>query len=191
MPLTRSGETTSPTAPVLRSPMRLIVACAAVLWISACTSSDDGALPATTTTTAAAPESIQGWTVPRPALASNGTVTVGDQTYGLAVACYDVGAGEVLVLGTGPDPASDDGGRVELYLRAYLGNPYFGLRLSDGSMIESSLDGPMELYVQHDTIRASALRLVTDLDLDTGESTPVGFGAIEITCSDYRSELPN
>ena len=84
------------------------------------------------------------------------------------------------------DPAS--GGLVELYLQASLADPYVGLRLEDGTLIEPSLDSPLDLYVQDDVIRASAIRFVRDLNLDTGEAADVGFGKFEIHCYSYERE---
>ena len=158
----------------------------AVLGFAACASTDDGAIVSTTVSasTAAAPGSA-GQEPPR----SEGTVEVGDTIYRLAVSCYAPGAGDLLVLGVGEDPDSD--GFVEMYLQAFLGDPYIGLRLGDGTLLESSLDGPLDLYLQDDVIRASAIRFVEGLDLGTGEATEVGFGELEIFCSGYAKELPS
>ncbi len=150
----------------------------------ACAGTDDGAFEPEQAQEQASPLSP---TTLNPSARSFGTVTVGDQTYEVDVTCYDVGAAELLLLGGGPDPAATDGGRVELYVRSFLGAPYFGLRLSDGTLVESELDAPLELYLQDDVVRASALRLVSNLDLSTGEATPMGFGALEIRCADYVS----
>ncbi len=128
-------------------------------------------------------------TVPPEPPRSVGTAEIGETRYEFAVTCHELGAGEVVVIGAGDDPAS--GGLVELYLQAFLSDPYVGLRLADGTLIEPSLDGPLDLYVQDDVIRASAIRFVRDLDLETGEATEVGFGEFEIHCYSYEREPPS
>ncbi|MDE0160586.1 MAG: hypothetical protein OXL98_02510 [Acidimicrobiaceae bacterium] len=120
---------------------------------------------------------------------SDGTAKIGDAQYEFAVACHDRGAGDVVVLGAGDDPVS--GGLVELYLEASFVDPYVGLRLADGTLIEPSLDSPLDLYLQDDVIRASAIRFVQDLNLETGEATEVGFGEFEIHCRSYERESPS
>lgn len=119
---------------------------------------------------------------------SEGTVEIGDTQYQFTVSCQELGAGEVVVVGSGEDP--DSGGTVELYLQAFLGDPYVGLRLADGTFFEPSLESPLDLYVQDDVIRASAIRFVRDLDLETGTATEVGFGEVEIHCYEYSREPP-
>jgi len=153
---------------------------------SACADTADGPLVSeedvsgeVVTTTAAPPE-------PRR---SDGTAKIGDAQYEFAVACHDRGAGDVVVLGAGDDPVS--GGLVELYLEASFVDPYVGLRLADGTLIEPSLDSPLDLYLQDDVIRASAIRFVQDLNLETGEATEVGFGEFEIHCRSYERESPS
>ncbi len=132
------------------------------------------------TTTAAAPPET-----PR----SEGTVETGETRYQFEVTCQDRGAGDVIVIGVGDDPIS--GGQVELYLEASFVAPYIGLRLADGTLIEPSLDSQLDLYLQDDVIRASAIRFVRDLNLETGEATEVGFGEFEIHCYSYEREPPS
>lgn len=135
-------------------------------------------------TTSAPPTTSEGPPV------SEGTVEIGDTRYQFEVICQERGAGEVKVEGEGRDPVS--GGVVKLFLLASLVDPYIGLRLEDGTLIEPSLalESPLDLYVQNDVIRASAIRFVRDLDLETGTATEVGFGELEIHCYDYSNELP-
>ena len=117
-------------------------------------------------------------------------IRVGDTIYELSVTCYAAGAGEVLAIGVGTAP--DTGEPVEAYVQAYLGSPYVGLRVGSGSdaLIESTLDGSLDLYLQDDRIRASAIRFVRGLDLETGAGEPAGVGQIEIECIHYEDELP-
>ena len=125
---------------------------------------------------------------PTEAPRSEGTVEIGEVPYQFAVTCQERGAGDVVVIGVADDPESD--GLVELYLLASLSDPYVGLRLGDGTLLEPSLDSSLDLYVQDDVIRASAIRFVKDLDFETGEATEVGFGEFEIHCYSYENELP-
>ncbi len=138
----------------------------------------DEAVAATTTTAPPGP--------PR----SEGTAEIGDVHYEFTVTCQDRGAGEVVVVGVGDDPASD-GGRAQLFVRASLVEPYVGLTLADGTEIEVSLDSPLDFYVQDDVIRASAIRFVKDLNPETFEATEVGFGEFEIHCYSYERETPS
>ena len=179
-----------------------------VAVVSACADTGDGpllddeAVASTTvaTTSVAAPtvtEELPTIEAPATSVApptslgpppSEGTVDVGETRYDFAVTCHELGAGEVLVIGAGDDPVS--GGLVELYLQAFLGDPYIGLKLADETLLEPSLDSPLDLYMQDDVIRASAIRFVRDLDLDTGAATEIGFGEFEIHCYEYSNELP-
>ena len=176
----------APRRPARRLGALLAIA-AAVVAASGCADTADGPLvveetvadEVVTTTTSAPPQP------PR----SEGTVEIGDTRYEFSVTCNDLGAGDVLVIGAGDDPAT--GGLVELYLESSLVEPYVGLRLADGTRIEPSLESPLDLYVQDDVIRASAIRFVRDLNLETGEATEVGFGEFEIHCHSYEREPPS
>ena len=160
---------------------------AAAVAASACADTADGPLvveePVAETTTTTAPPA------PTEPPRSEGTVEIGDTHYQFAVTCQERGAGEVVVIGVGDDPDSD--GLVKLYVGAALSDPYIGLRLADGTLIEPSLDSLLDLYLQDDVIRASAIRFVRDLNLETGEATEVGFGEFEIHCYSYENELPS
>ena len=161
----------------------LLAIAIAVAATSGCADTADGPLVVeesvdeeVVTTTSAPPEP------PR----SEGTVEIDGVHYRFAVTCEDRGAGEVRVVGVGDDPLSD--GWAKLYVQAFLSDPYVGLELEDGTLIEPSLDSPLDLYVQDDVIRASAIRFVRDLNLDTGEAVEVGFGEFEIHCYSYERE---
>ena len=176
----------APRRPARRLGALLAVALA-VVAPSGCADTADGPLvveetvdeAVVVTTTTALPEP------PR----SEGTAEIGDVQYEFAVTCHDRGAGDVVVLGAGEDPVS--GGLVELYLEASFVDPYVGLRLADGTLIEPSLESSLDLYVQDDVIRASAIRFVRDLNLETGEATELGFGEFEIHCYSYERETPS
>lgn len=175
----------------LSGPLRRAAAAALlVAAASACAETSDGPLvveaPVVETTTTTLPDAPTE--IPR----SVGTVEIGETVYRFTVTCQERGAGEVRVIGAGYDPDSD--GLVELYVQASLSDPYIGLRLDDGTWIDPSLDSSLDLYVQDDVIRASAIRFVRDQQLDTGEATEaaeVGFGEFEIHCYSYESELPS
>ena len=120
---------------------------------------------------------------------SEGTVEIGGTEYQFAgITCSDLGAGDVIVEWNWEGPDRAPGEAVQLYIRAFLVDPYIGLRLADGTLLEPSLEGPLDLYVQDDVIRASAIRFVRDLDLETGTATEVGFGELEIHCYEYSRE---
>ena len=159
------------------------VACAAG---AACASTDDGAIVVPSVTAADQfPGSEEDGDPIQP---SEATVEVGDTTYRFAATCYAPGAGDLLVLGVAEDPESDR--LAEMYLQAFIADPYIGLRLGDGRLIEAALDAPLDLYIQDDVIRASAVRFVSSLDLRTGDGEDAGFGALEVYCSGYSDDLP-
>ena len=176
----------APRRPARRLGALLAVA-AAVVAISGCADTADGPL----VVAEIADEDVMATptTAPPEPPRSEGTAEIGGIRYEFAVTCHELGAGDVVVIGVGDDPASD--GLVELYLEASLVEPYVGLRLADGTFIEPSFDSPLDLYVQDDVIRASAIRFVRDLNLETGEATAVGFGEFEIHCYSYEREPPS
>ena len=164
---------------------------AAVVAGSACAETADGPLaieePAVTVvlpTTSVAP----------PAPRSEGTVEIGDTHYQFRATCQEQGAGEVVVIGVAHDPDSPDSDDlVELYVKASFSDPYIGLLFADGTRLEPSvdLDSPLDLYLQDDVIRASAIRFVRPTDeAEVGSGEFVGFGEVEIHCYSYENELP-
>lgn len=171
---------------------------AAVTAASACAGTGDGPLvsdeapdetaAATTSVSAPADPTPEAPTTSAGPPPSEGTVEIGDTHYQFTVTCEERGAGDVRVKGTGEDPDSD--ATVELLLLASLVDPYVGLLLADGTLFEPSLESPLDLYVQDDVIRASAIRFVRDLDLETGTATDIGFGELEIHCYEYSREAP-
>ncbi len=157
---------------------------ATILGVGACSGnesadSDPGAtMSASSSTRPALPTTT--------AVTSTGTITIGDDVYELAITCIAPGAGEVLAVGVGE---SADGERVEAYVQAFLGEPYVGVTVGS-TLLESNFDGSLDLYLQDDWIRASSIRFVTDLDLETGDGEFVGLGSIEIRCEAYDEDLP-
>ena len=165
------------------------IACA--LLLVACSSDPEPELEAApSSTTATSSSTVVTTTTAEPPPLSVGMIRISDTVYELTVTCYAAGAGEVLAIGVGTAP--DTGEPVEAYVQAYLGSPYVGLRIGVGedSLIESSFDGSLDLYLQDDRIRASAIRFVRGLDLVTGAAEPAGVGQIEIECLHYETELP-
>lgn len=169
---------------VVRIPAAILLAVLAVVACAACAATDDGAI-VVPSVTAADESPDDGGAQSQP---SEATVEVGDTVYRFAATCYAPGAGDLLVLGVAEDPESDR--LVEMYLQAFIADPYIGLRLGDGSLIEAALDAPLDLYIQDDVIRASAVRFVRGLDLRTGDGEDDGFGELEVLCSGYSDDLP-
>ncbi len=170
--------------------MRRLGAVAALVAVvavtSGCADTDDGP---PFTTEAAVEESVVTTTSARPEPPqSEGTVEIGEIRYEFAATCHKLSAGEVVVVGVGDDPATGD--LVELYVQDFPDDPYVGLRFADGTLVEPSFESALDLYVQDDVIRASAIRFVQDLNLETGEATEAGFGEFEIRCYDYVQGPP-
>ncbi len=151
------------------------------LVVAGCSTAETAEPEPSTTTTTVSPVTTA------PAVISSGIVTVGDDSYDLDVTCIAPGAGEVLAVGIGE---TAEGDLVKAYVQAFLGSPYIGLEIGE-TLLESSFAGSLDLYLQNDQIRASAIRFVTDLDLATGEGRFVGVGTIDITCDAYDEELPD
>lgn len=168
---------------MLRSSVGFLVV--ATIALAACSGGDDAGGADETTTTATS-TSTSAELPATTVVTSPGSVTIGDDTYVLDVTCIAPGVGEVLAVGIGE---AADGTRVEAYVQAFLGEPYVGVEIGD-TLLESAFDGSLDLYLQDDAIRASAIRFVTDLDLETGEATFVGLGSVEIECIEYDEELP-
>ena len=164
-----------------------LLAVAAVLASVGCADTSDGPL----VVDEPAAEEVVATTTSAPAETprSEGTAEIGGNHYEFTVTCEERGAGDVVVVGEADDPVT--GGQVTLYLQAFVADPYVGLSLADGTLIEPALDSQLDLYVQDDVIRASAIRFVSDLNLETGEATEVGFGEFEIHCYSYERELPS
>ena len=146
--------------------------------------------PTVVESTSTVASTITTTTTEAPPPLSEGMIRIRDTIYELTVTCYAAGAGEVLAIGVGTAP--ETGEPVEAWVQAYLGSPYVGLRIGsgEGSLIESSFDGSLDLYLHDDRIRASAIRFVRELDLETGLGEPAGVGQIEIDCVHYETELP-
>ena len=168
-----------------RVPRTLVVAVVlmAGAGVGCSTGGDDDAVPSTTATPSEAPVADVTSTI---APSSNGVITIGEHRLELDISCVAPGAGEVLALGIGEN---GDGERVEAYVQAFVGEPYVGVEVGD-TLYEAAFDGTLELFLQDDRIRASAIRFVTDLDLGTGEGTFAGVGSVEIECVAYDEELP-
>ncbi len=175
--------------------MRLIAPVLALIVVgSACSVQDspnrrdetDATVPATTETADASPE---------PAAADAGSVgllTVGDSQYSLVFDCYAPGAGEILAIGVGTDPLTDT--RVEAYVQAFLGTPYFGVEIEavgeEPVLYEAALEGILEFSFADDVLRVDDVALVTELDLDTLTGIPAGLGSVVVECREYLDELP-
>ncbi len=112
-----------------------------------------------------------------------------EATYEVSVTCYRPNPDVVLVTGGGFDPESEE--VVKVYIDVDDDSPYVGIYLNNGeTVIEASLSEPLDVFMQDGVIRAAAIRFVRDLDLETGLSTPAGFGEVEIICRGFEETLP-
>lgn len=118
-----------------------------------------------------------------PAAPSTGTLRMSGAIYDLTAACY---ASEAGVRAVGLGPGSAPGETITVYVQTDADAPYLGIRLPDGVLVEPALEETLVFDLEDDVIRASAVRLARDLDLETGQGTPVGFGDVEIRCSGYE-----
>ncbi|MEM8708747.1 MAG: hypothetical protein AAGE98_19950, partial [Actinomycetota bacterium] len=125
----------------------------------------------------------------RPAEGS-GIVDVAGTVYEIEADCFAPGAGELVATGI----ASTDGGdRVEVYVQAFVGQPYVGITVvtdDQTTLYEPAIDRPLDITLIDDVVRVDDVALVTDLDLETGIGTDAGLGTVVIECRSYEEELP-
>jgi hypothetical protein len=183
-----------------RSAMRIppyLLACLGI-GLVACTSGTSDAAPvtsapttiATTTTTPPTTELEVVTTirrVPSAELASVGHVTVGSIQYDFAFECWAAGAGDILALGVGEDPDSDQ--PTQAIVQAFFGQAYVSVLIGDDRVLELAIDAPADLFVQSDTIRGSALRFV-DAEGAAGEGESLGLGTVTVECNGFAPGLP-
>lgn len=119
---------------------------------------------------------------------SSGTVRVGDRTFSFDGTCYDVGAGDALVVGAGVDTDREP---FDVLVQAFFGEPYVVVALADGSRFEPALDAPLDLFFDADLVRGTGIRFVTGLEPggDTA-GTPAGEGEVSVTCDGYVRGMP-
>lgn len=119
----------------------------------------------------------------------NGSVAVGDVTYQFTMTCYAPGAGAVVAVGVGVEPGT--GKATRALVQAFFRDPYVGVTVGDDEVVyEPSLDEPLELFYQDDTVRGSAIQFVKNLDLQARKGTPVGLGTVTVACAEYKTGLP-
>jgi hypothetical protein len=124
---------------------------------------------------------------PTSAPRATGSITAGDDRFDFAGVCYDVGAGDVVVLGSGTDVR---GRSFDVLLQAFFGESYVGVDFADGTLLEPALDSPVDLSLEGDIVRGRSIRFVTGLDLDGARGSTAGEGAVEVTCGGYARGLP-
>ncbi len=178
--------------------MRRFVLFASLAVVAGSCSIDDGSgtdarpepLPTSTTTRAPAP------TTTVDTFESVGIVEIAGESHEIDAECHAPGAGEVLAIGYA---TPDDGRRIEVYLQAFLGEPYLAIAVTpaagDGTggetiTYEAAVDRPLDIVYDADILRVDDAALVTDLDLETGQGTDAGVGSIVIECRAYEDELP-
>lgn len=178
-----------------------LIAAFGVLLLTACTSAPPDAAESTSTTTVApttttttiatteaaidVPTTIER--VPSSELVSEGHVTIGSTQYTFAFECWAAGAGDILALGVGLDPESDE--TTQVIVQAFLGQPYVSVLVGDDRILELAIDKPADLFVQSDTIRGSALRFV-DAEGSAGVGKSIGLGSVTVDCESFAPGLP-
>lgn len=177
-----------------------VIGVALLMGLAACTSGEtDASLEeVVTTTTSSAPESTAVPTteaevattiqrVPSSELVSVGHVTIGSTQYDFAFECWAAGAGDILALGVGEDPDSDE--PTQVIVQAFFGQPYVSVLVGEDRILELAIDKPADLFVQSDTIRGSALRFV-DAEGSAGVGESVGLGSVTVECDSFAPGLP-
>jgi hypothetical protein len=119
---------------------------------------------------------------------SSGSVRVGDRTFTFDGTCYDVGAGDALVVGAG---VGDDGRTFDVLVQAFFGEPYVVVALADGTRFEPALDAPLDLFFDADVVRGTGISFVSGLEPGSDATgTPAGEGEVSVTCEGYVRGMP-
>ena len=133
---------------------------------------------------AALPRLKRGFQEAPPTQGTQATVVIDGSTYSFAITCNSTDPSEIVVTGTGNDP--DSRRTVELYVQVGV-DPYIGIRLEDGTLIEPDLSSPIVFHLSEDTITSDDILFVRDLDLQTGRGTRMGIGTVTIECLTYEN----
>ncbi|NNE74696.1 MAG: hypothetical protein HKN26_13600 [Acidimicrobiales bacterium] len=160
-------------------PTRPVVAVAVLVLGGACSSEPANPTLSSTTTALAGPS-----TATDPKI--NATVTFANEVYEFTAECYLPGDGNVDVAGSGFDQT---GQPTELLIRRAPARPYVGIR-AGGSLLEPALDAELIFTIEAGIVQAEAVEFVRDLDLNSGEGTPVGPATIAVTCTTYTDGSP-
>ena len=166
------------------------------VFLAGCSSAATDAAPETTVAPTVAPTTTPATEievvttirrVPSSELASVGHVTVDSVQYDFAFECWAAGAGDILALGVGEDPKSDE--QTQAIVQAFFGQAYVSVLIGDDRVVELAIDQPADLFVQADTIRGSALRFV-DAQGAAGVGEPLGLGTVTVECNGFAPGLP-
>ena len=124
---------------------------------------------------------------PGNAVDSTATLVVGDVTYALKVACYEVGT-DLTAVGTGTDKATGKAlkGLIHGPDSAYVGL-IFG---ADEDIYEADAHVPLTLQRDGDRLTGDAIAFVRDIDLDSAEGQAAGTGSVVVACSSMRDGPP-
>jgi len=117
-------------------------------------------------------------------------VEIDGVAYDLDAECHAAGVGEIVITALTPGLVEP---RVELYVQAFLAEPYVGISVTEGgetTLFEPSLAAPFDIVQQGDVFRIDQIALVTGLDLETGDATDAGVGTVVVECADYAEGLP-
>lgn len=168
----------------------IIFALAVVLGLPACSiddSSESGQRPEVDNTSTTL-RTTSGSDVATTLTPSIGFVQFDGRSHEFDATCHAPGAAEVLAIGS----TMSDGGRIEVYLQAFLGAPYLGISVTDEQTVvyEAAIDRPLDISYENDVLRVDDVVLVTDLDLETGAGTDAGLGSIVVECRSYQRDLP-
>lgn len=121
---------------------------------------------------------------------STAYVEIAGTAYSLAAACHAAGAGEVVITALTEGLTEP---RVELYVQAFLGEPYVGVTVTTGdttTTYEPGLGVPLAIAQQGDVYRVDDVEFVADLDLDTGDGASITSGTVVVECRSYAVGLP-
>jgi hypothetical protein len=117
---------------------------------------------------------------PGNAFDSTATLVIGDVTYALKVACYELGP-DLTVVGTGTDKATGKAvkGLIHGPERACVGL-VFG---SDEYIYEADAHVPLTIERDGGRLTGDAISFVRNVDLASAQGEAVGTGSVTVECS--------
>lgn len=179
----------------MRAPFLTLWLAASATLVVSCSSGDEDPSAGAPSTTEAAPtttaaNTTASTTTTEPLPQSSAVIRIGPARYELDAICAAGGAGEVEVSVAGTDV---NGLPVVGYVRAFLGEPYVSLQVGTGAgakLFEPRLEGTLPFELTDRGVTFAEVDFVTGLDLETGDFTPAGIGAVDVVCEDYVRSLP-
>jgi len=124
---------------------------------------------------------------PGNAVDSTATLVVGEITYALKVACYELGT-DLTAVGIGTD---EETGKAVKGLIHGPERAYVGLIFGDDEYIyEADARVPLLIQRDGDRLAGDAITFVRDIDFGSADGAAVGTGSVAVECVSKREGAP-